>query len=387
MKLRSFLPALFAIAATSSFAQQHALGIAFNGDLFKVNISTGQGVFVANTGIAQPNCMASYQGSWYTVDNQARLWRISETGATTLVYQMNLGGATNVRGLAFEANAKTYVVVDQPASDELWEIHPVNGAGTLIGPMGSTTIQGLAIDINGDMVAYDISTLNSGGLKVVNRATGLATDVNPNVPGQPGIQDIFPSGGGIMGGRDSLFNFVAGTENLIGTGGYADIRGWARKQTAAQINSATVKLGQLAQGNSTSLRHSDGNLFRVNKFIVPNQQVDPINVEVDVSSALTHANSLAMGVRLLIRTTTSGPFFASIDVFNRVTNAWEQIGVNGIGTSFNFALGSTSGNQARYFDAFDHALFRFRVKPNGPIGSSNWGIEADIFRVEDIENF
>jgi len=389
MDLKNALVLALVSAATAVKAQDNAVGITFAGQTYKIDVNSGVGVPWVATGLSGTNCLAHYTDSWYTVDSAGQMWRLQSNGHLTLIYPLQLGGATDVRGLAFDANARTFVVVNKSASDELWEVDPVTGVGTLVGPMGSTSIQGLAIGMSGRMFAYDVSTTNAGGLREVDRATGATTDLDPASPGQAGIQDIFPSGGVIDGGRDSLFriNETTGSEFLLGSGGYTDVRGWARYQTACQLDFAAVKLGKLVHGNTSSLRHRDGDKFRVDKFFVPNATVAPVNVEVTFASGMDPKSVSATGFYWTGNVTTSGSFRLVLEIFNLLTNAWDPLVVTTVRQTETDRNASLTGDMSVYTSASGRILARYSVKPTGPIGSLGWGVLCDMFRMEQISPF
>ncbi|MBS1715829.1 MAG: hypothetical protein JST30_15995 [Armatimonadetes bacterium] len=375
--------------ASASQAQDNAVGITFTGQTYKVDVNNGVGAPWVATGLTGTNCLAFYSSGWYTVDIAGQLWRIQSNGSLNLVYQLQLGGATDVRALAFDAGGKMFAVVNKTASDELWAIDPVSGVGTLAGPMGSTTVQGLAVSTTGRMYAYDVSTALTGGLLLVDRATGATTDLDHASPGQSGIQDLFPSAGTIGGGRDSLFVLDpnSGSEFLLGSGGYSDVRGWARRQTVSEIDATVVKLGKLVQGGASSLLHRDGNMIRVDKFFVPNATVPPVNVEVEFDNGLDPSTVLSTGFHWTGNVTTSGSFRLTLEVFNRQTSLWETLVATTVRQTETDRNASMAGSMSAYADANGRVLTRYTVKPTGPIGSLGWGVLCDMFRMEQIAPF
>jgi len=384
----SIVTGLAAAAVLGQAQTDSALGIDFDSNVYKVDITTGTGTFLFHLGLTNTNCMAHFGGMWYTIDDQARLWRFTSSGAKSLVYTLDFGGATDVRGLAFDAGQTMNVVLNKAGSDELWSVDFGTGFCSRVGPLGSASIQGLAITVFGLPYAYDTSTTNSGGLKRVDLPTGLATDLDPSSPGNPGVQDLFVSGATLLGGRDSLYKLSesSGAESLVGAGGYADVRGWARKQSVNQIVNSTVKLGKRDFGSTASLERRDTRIFRVMKFIVPNSQVDPINVEVEYESGMSHQNDKETAVIWIGRTTVAGSFRLKLEIFNRSTNLWETIQNSAINTTMSEHFGVRSGTMAPYY-ADNRMLARYTVRPAGPVSSSQWGVEVEMLRVEEIEKF
>lgn len=390
MKLKLTLPLFALLAVGAAKAQnQQGLGINFAGQVFKIDLVTGTGVLVGSSGLSGTNCMARENDHWDTIDNTGRLYQINPTtGASSLVYQLQLGGNTDVRGFAIDTNLKTYVVVNNATSDELWTFDPVTGIGSLIGPMGSTTIQGLAVAFNGRLFAYDTSTTNTGGLKLVDPNTGATTDLAPNAPGTPDIQDIAPRGTGLIGARNSLFSVSTGNgfETLVGTGGYTDLRGLAVRQNPLQFNTIAVKLGKLDTGNVTSLMRREGQVAQFSKFLVPNQQVDPINVEATFATATDPAELRAIGAYWVGKMNTTGTFLLTLEILNVATNTFEILAAGTVATTTTEVLGSVSAPVTNYFSG-NKVVLRFRIKPTGPVTSNNWATQVDMFRCEQISSF
>lgn len=380
-----------ASAAWSAHAQFDALGIDFNGNVYKFAISSGAGSMVGASGLAGTNCMARYSDEWYTVNNTPALCRINPaTGASTSVFVLSLGGNTDVRGLAFDTNLECFVVVDKGGlSDELWKFNGLNGAGTLIGQMGSSTIQGLAVGFDGLLYAYDVSNTNSGGLKLVDRSTGATTDLNPSAPGTSNIQDICPSGDRFMGGRNSIYTVAPsnGFEILVGGSGINDLRGLGRRQNVLQVNSMTVRLGQLKSGSLSSILRKDGSKAVIGKAFVPNVTVSPVTVEVETGSAMPAAETRELGAQWFGKMLTAGSFSVSIDVLNRTTNVFETLTTVPVGLSQSPAIGAVVSNIPTYKDAGGNVTWRFRIKATGFVASPAWATEVEMFRCEEVGNF
>lgn len=380
-----------ATMALGAHAQFSALGIDFAGNVYKFGIATGVGSMIGSSGLTAPNCMARYNDTWYTVDNTAKLWRIDPVnGHASSPFQLNLGGNTEVRGLAFDTNLSCYAVVDKGgANDQLWKFDGMTGIGQLVGPMGSSTIQGLAFGFDGLLYAYDISTTNSGGLKTVDRTTGLATDVNPSAPGTPNIQDICPDGDTFLGARNEVYTVAPsnGFEILVGGSGISDIRGLARRQNVFQVDSMTVKLGQLKSGSLTSILRNDGDKAVFGKAFVPNVTVSPITVEVATISSIPSAENKEMGARFLGRMLTAGSFSVSIDALNRTTNTFDTLASVPLTQTPTPVTGVLVIGIPNYKDSLGHVTWRFRIKATGFVANPAWSAEVEMFRCEDIGLF
>lgn len=360
------------------------LGINFSGQVFKVDHLTGVGTLVGSTGLSGTNSLCTYANTTYTVDQNNDLYTVSRTtGVAAFNHHLVLGGP--VRGYAMDTNDAEYAVVDNIAGDQLWRVSGPTGIGTLIGNMGSTTIQGLAVAGNGLMYAYDIVR----GLCIVDRNTGATTDLDPGTPGQAGIQDVCALGTNMVGGRDNLFalSLVNGAETLIGSGGFNDIRGWAARQTPLQVDSLSVKLGQLTSGNRDSILHRDGASAIVSKFFVPNNTFDPVNVEVTFGTATAPTTPTSDFVVWTGRMLTSGAYTLSLDILNRSTNTFETKNTSTIGLPESTVQISMPGDLTNYEDNNHRLIVRYRVKPTGPTGSASWAVACDMFRWEQSANF
>lgn len=229
-----------AMLATATFAPQASatiIGIDFDGNVVSIDEATGAGGGIGPSGFSTTNSMArDSTGTIYTAHTaiagaaMGQLVTIDPgTGAGT-------GGAlfatTNgARGLAFSAGDVLFAILDIGASgsigpDSLYTINVGTGATTLIGATGRSDLQGLAFSPGGTLYGWDIDL----GLMTLDTLTGVATDVNAGIGALADIQTLdFAPDGTLYGARDSLYtiNLATGAANLIGSGGYADLRGIA----------------------------------------------------------------------------------------------------------------------------------------------------------------
>lgn len=206
------------------------IGVAWGGSSFALDSETGTGVLLGPSGVASMNAMSrSPDGTLYAtkVGPQQLLTIDPDTGVATVV--ANLNPAIDVRGLGFHPNGTLYAVVDESTPDALHTIDPNTGATARIGATGTTTIQGLAVSQDGTIYAWDLSSSLSRGLMTLDPNTGVATDVNPNVGGRDMQALDFGPDGTLFGGRDQLYTIDVNTGEftLVGSGGYADVRGFA----------------------------------------------------------------------------------------------------------------------------------------------------------------
>jgi hypothetical protein len=210
-------PGLVAVASAEDL-----FGNAFaNVDLVRIDSDTGAGVSVGNLGLGSFNSMELVGDTFYGYRgvNGMYTWTLAAPTAVAV------GGADDVRGLAWDGSVMWGVREMAGSTDQLVTVNLDTGATTLVGATGFSSIQALAVDATG-LYAWDITQ----GLLTVNSGSGAATDVNPNAPGNPNIQGLtFGVGGQLYGARNELYSISAGTGvvTLVGSGGYSDIRGLA----------------------------------------------------------------------------------------------------------------------------------------------------------------
>ena len=170
-----------------------------NGNLVTVNLTTGAGIIVGNTGIfsvpslaVDPTTGILYLGegggnpNLYTVD--------PTTGATTLVGDSGLGFAA-ISGMDFSSDGTLYATVNiagdgGTGGDHLATIDKTTGQAIVIGPFGTCT--GVIVPSEGGgscsiegigSIAFD----TSGNLWAVHRGRGAS--------GQPGLYRVSVSSG------------------------------------------------------------------------------------------------------------------------------------------------------------------------------------------------
>ncbi|MCW5936588.1 MAG: hypothetical protein KIT11_04700 [Fimbriimonadaceae bacterium] len=136
--------------------------------------------------------------------------------------------------------------------------------------------------------------------------------------------------------------------------------------------SFTVRLGRLASGNVQSLAGRDGDSLVVCKFIVPNQFVEPINVEIDGTAPGSNPTSLSFTV--LSRMDTTGSFSQILDMYNWQTNSFDATDVrtDAVGTTFTERTLNGTGSLGRYVGGGNALRARYRIKQTGPAGASIW---------------
>lgn len=138
-----------------------------------------------------------------------------------------------------------------------------------------------------------------------------------------------------------------------------------------------VRLGRATAGNATSLGDLDSDALTVCKFLVPNQQVAPINVEVNgtvanVPGYLSFYSSSRM--------TVTGVFQQTLDLYDFNAGAFSAVDsrTDGMSTDFNVRKLDATGNVARCVGPNGEVKARYRVKQTGPASSNAWCADHDF---------
>ena len=244
---------VIAFAVIAFPARADLLGVAWEGDVWRLDLNTGAGTKVGNAGAFRNAMALSPSGLFYSAGDGPELITINPSnGAATVVATFSLQSPSqeDIRALAFSPAGTLYAVSrydpGNPAqgSNRLYTINPQTGATTFIGGMGTVGVQALEIAPNGTAYGYHIGTGdgpgNSGelGLVRVNLATGAITDVNPANGGVYGIQSLaFVPDGTLYGVRSfpdaGLYRIDPATDATTrigpqpGPGEWSDIRGIA----------------------------------------------------------------------------------------------------------------------------------------------------------------
>ncbi len=226
-------PALLLAAATPALPAQDLVAVAWTGEVYRISSTTGGGTQIGRT------LFASGHNS-LAIDTAGTIW--STQGPRTALNLISIdptngsgtvrsGVVPDVRGLAAEADGSFFAVVNVGAvnpNNELWHIS-TTGFSYRVGNIGYPGLQGLT-SVGGALYGFDLPAFGVGvGLVRIDRVTGVATDVNPNI-GSPGFDIQFlatRADGKVFGGRDQLYEIdvTTGAYTLIGGGGYLDVRG------------------------------------------------------------------------------------------------------------------------------------------------------------------
>jgi PEP-CTERM motif len=240
------LAALFCVNLPSVFAA-NLLGISGDGSVFSIDETDGSGSLLGSSGFAGVNSLArSSTGQFVSVsrgvlDPNATLFAVDPaTGLGTGLANLDFGKDIDisVRAMTF-ADDRLYAInngggrFSTLAPDDLYVVNG-SGAGTFIGSTGFTGIQGLTTAPDGKLYAWDLGSFDpadGSGLLIIDPASGAATDLDSTIGETEGV-DIqtlaFGPDGKLYGGRDSLYLIdpATGSTTLVGSGNYADIRGF-----------------------------------------------------------------------------------------------------------------------------------------------------------------
>lgn len=177
-----------------------------------------------------------------------------------------------------------------------------------------------------------------------------------------------------IGGYLQVMNDSANPTNG-GRGDYGDIT--VSPGNKAFPESINVNLGKITAGDKRSLYFSDGSALRMCRFIVPNQQVAPVTVEVLGTSNYDTLTALAFHVNS--RMGNAGVFTQTLDLFDWSTNAYSTTDVASSAMSTTYAASdlNATGNVSRYLGPNHELKARFRVKQTGPATTVNWCADFD----------
>lgn len=365
---------LFGLLSSAAAYSQSSYGIEFDGDVW--NLDTG--TLIGNAGATGFSGGTIRDGKFYANRTNLLYTVSTTTGAGTLLGTMALGGATDVRALACDSNGDLYVVVNNVTSDQLWRVDRATLIGTLVGNIGDTGIQGAEFDLTGKLFAWSVTPTAAGGLWTINPTTGVGTDVNPSVGAIADIQTLYSFGTFVYGYRDQGFNIPTGggSVTLFQDGPYTDIRGSILNQEYVRPTTATIKLGQLTQGNLSSVARRDGSTMRVCKFFTPNQQTPPVNVEF--TATITDSAPKGLSFLTYSRMESSGSFAISTSLFNWQTGQFFSSAFLSIGQGFNTNGQSVNAaDSPNFVSSTGQVRGRVEIKQTGPTGAANWCWEVD----------
>jgi hypothetical protein len=237
-------------------------------------------------------------------------------------------------------------------------------------------------------------TINSGLPMVFNVDGDNVAGGETNVDGTPSGAKVFYlsvrnglfiglSGRDVGSGRVAQFSQTVGERFMNHPFGFRllgnTVEWVSRGAGTVQVNPAsfTVRLGRVDAGNVGALADLDGAVLRVCKFIVPNQQVAPITVELDGTSSI--ANPSQMSFRTYGRMSASGLFSQTLDLYDWNLGSFSTTAAttSNIGTTFRFASVSADAPVGRFVSGSNQVRARYRIRQTGPAGTPFWCFDLD----------
>lgn len=184
-------------------------GITF-GSLYSINATTAATTFIGSLGASLNSLVFSASGTLYGANTS--LFSVNTaTGAASVIG--NGGAAYSSSGdLAFVGGA-LYLSSTLPSSDNLVRLNHATGAATLVGPIGVSSVFGLATNDNINLYGvagtnvYSVSTASGAGTLLVNygaqglgvaNGTAFFAEAAPPVP-EPETYALMLAGLGVLG--------------------------------------------------------------------------------------------------------------------------------------------------------------------------------------------
>jgi len=153
----------------------------------------------------------------------------------------------------------------------------------------------------------------------------------------------------------------------------------SRDAGTIQVNptSVTVRLGRVDTGGVAQISDIDGQVFRVCRFIVPNQSVAPITVEADGTSPI--ANPTQMAFRTFGKMNTTGLFSQTLDLYDWSLGNFSPTATSttNIGATFRAVAVGADAPVARFVSGSNGVRARYRIRQTGPAASASWCFELD----------
>lgn len=227
--MRNLLTLSFLLSAAPYLeAQDDVIAVNWAGTASTIDSSTGVGNFLGNTGTSFLNAMAKdpVTGDIYA-NGGSDLYTIDPaTGSATFVASTTL---FNIRGMAFDPSGTLYVLENAGPSialDDLYIVNPITGNSAFVGSTQFFGMQAMAWH-NGTLYAWECgSGSGSGiGLCTIDPSNAAVTDVGAAGGTCVDVQALL-SNGTLYAVRDNFYSTNPdGSLNLIGSGGYSDVRG------------------------------------------------------------------------------------------------------------------------------------------------------------------
>jgi len=146
--------------------------------------------------------------------------------------------------------------------------------------------------------------------------------------------------------------------------------------TAVPPTSYAVQLGKQSGGNLQSLASVDGNALVVCKFIVPNQQVAPVTVQLDGTLPFAPMN---LWLTTTAKTDTAGQFSLTTDLYDWTANQYDPLdaATSALTIAYSAQDCIAKGDISRYVGTSNAVRARLRVRQTGPSASFSWCADFD----------
>jgi hypothetical protein len=229
-------PRLVISLLAAHLAAQDMVAIDGSGEVRWLDAFTGIGTSIGTTPAGCLGLARDGLGQLWTVRYPA-LVRIDPNGPVATAVFPAFG--QDLRGLTAAGGTLLWGIANN-FTDTLVRVDTTLGTVTTIGPTVLNTIQGLA-ERDGVLYGWDVQH----GLVIVDTVSGVATDVDPAVPGSAAIQWLaVRADGRLVGGLSSLF------EIDVATGVATAIAGSALQATrgAVAFSSFTRSFGTACNG-------------------------------------------------------------------------------------------------------------------------------------------
>lgn len=253
----------FILVAYSNMVQAGLIGVSWGlqepASVYSIDSETGVGSLVNTSGFPFLNSAAVDPFGRIIVDSGINLISVDPLSGQTQHIVELANRPTNfrgIRGLAFSPSGELFAAINtSPAgtlrTTGLFTVDLTTGALAKIGSPSPRGIQGLAFSIDGSLFGWDVRA----GLLSIDTTNGNVVQIGRN-PGLSVQALEFGPDGTLYGGRDELYEIdvLTGEGELIGSGGYEDLRGLAYVQVpeGSALMGLLLGLGLLMIGRRRS---------------------------------------------------------------------------------------------------------------------------------------
>ncbi|MCW5935987.1 MAG: hypothetical protein KIT11_01605 [Fimbriimonadaceae bacterium] len=179
-------------------------------------------------------------------------------------------------------------------------------------------------------------------------------------------------------GRVAQFSQTVGEQHMTDPFGFrllGNVVEWVSQGAGAQQinpNLVTIRVGRANGGGLAQIADIDGNVMQVCKFIVPNQQVAPITVEIEGTSPINNPSS--MQFRTYSKMENAGAFSTTLDLFDWNLNNFSPTAVSTttISTSYKPVGVAANAPVGRFVGAANKVRARYRIRQTGPSSGAIW---------------